>query len=166
MRKGILVGVALFASGMANASTVFMPTNADVNFFNVTLASGSVLAMFDDSDTGYTNPLAIPLPSKILIGGPNGSGDYTATNIANQNLTLTNNSWFILATNNNNSGWTGDAYNNCSANAGACTVTFSDGTVLAVDTQVAGPAVPIPSALWLFGSGLLGVVGIARRKAA
>ena len=27
-------------------------------------------------------------------------------------------------------------------------------------------AVPIPSALWLFGSGLLGLVGIARRKKA
>ncbi len=28
------------------------------------------------------------------------------------------------------------------------------------------PAVPVPAAVWLFGSGLLGLVGIARRKAA
>lgn len=166
MEKGILLSVALFASSMANASTIFMPTNADVNFFNLTLANGSDLAMFDDSDTGYTNPLAVPLPSKVVIGGPNGSGDYTATNIASQNLTLTNNNWFILATNHNNSGWSGDIFSSCSANAGACTVIFGDGSVLAVDTQVAGPAVPIPSALWLFGSGLLGVAGIARRKEA
>jgi hypothetical protein len=27
-------------------------------------------------------------------------------------------------------------------------------------------AVPIPAAVWLFGSGLLGLIGIARRKAA
>jgi hypothetical protein len=27
-------------------------------------------------------------------------------------------------------------------------------------------AVPIPAALWLFGSGLLGLVGMAKRKAA
>ncbi len=28
------------------------------------------------------------------------------------------------------------------------------------------PAVPIPAAAWLFGSGLLGLIGIARRRAA
>lgn len=28
------------------------------------------------------------------------------------------------------------------------------------------PAVPVPAAVWLFGSGLLGLVGVARRKAA
>jgi hypothetical protein len=27
-------------------------------------------------------------------------------------------------------------------------------------------AIPIPSAIWLFGSGLLGLIGIARRKRA
>jgi hypothetical protein len=100
------------------------------------------------------------------IGSPNGSGDYTATRIVNQNLTLTNNSWFILARNNNNSGWSGDVFKNCSADAGACTVIFRDGSVLVVDTQVAGTAVPLPSAFWLCGAGLPGVVGTARRNAA
>lgn len=28
----------------------------------------------------------------------------------------------------------------------------------------AGPVVPVPAAVWLFGSGLLGLVGVARRK--
>ena len=28
------------------------------------------------------------------------------------------------------------------------------------------PAVPVPAAVWLFGSGLIGLVGVARRKAA
>ncbi len=31
-------------------------------------------------------------------------------------------------------------------------------------TNVTAPAVPIPAAVWLFGSGLLGLVGVARRK--
>jgi hypothetical protein len=33
-----------------------------------------------------------------------------------------------------------------------------------LDGYVAGPVVPVPAAVWLFGSGLLGLVGIARRK--
>lgn len=160
--KQYLLGIALAVCGTANAATVFMPTNADVNFFNLTLASGSVLAMFDNSDTGFTNPLAIPLPSKVVIGGPDVSGDFTATNILSQSLTLTGNNWFILATNNNNAGWTADVASGCSAQSGACTVLFADGTVLSVDTQVA--AVPVPAAMWLFGSGLLGLAGIVRKK--
>jgi hypothetical protein len=33
-------------------------------------------------------------------------------------------------------------------------------------TIIAAPAVPIPAAVWLFGSGLLGLIGMARRKKA
>jgi hypothetical protein len=33
-----------------------------------------------------------------------------------------------------------------------------------LDGFVAPPAVPVPAAVWLFGSGLLGLVGVARRK--
>ena len=29
-----------------------------------------------------------------------------------------------------------------------------------------GDVIPIPAAVWLFGSGLLGLVGVARRKSA
>ncbi|MGB5716088.1 MAG: VPLPA-CTERM sorting domain-containing protein [Gammaproteobacteria bacterium] len=32
--------------------------------------------------------------------------------------------------------------------------------------QFVVPGVPLPAAFWLFGSGLLGLVGIARRKKA
>ena len=33
-----------------------------------------------------------------------------------------------------------------------------------VATQITPAPVPIPAAVWLFGSGLLGLVGVARRK--
>lgn len=33
-------------------------------------------------------------------------------------------------------------------------------------SETPGPVVPIPAAVWLFGSGLLGLVGVARRKKA
>ena len=35
-----------------------------------------------------------------------------------------------------------------------------------IDQEAPPPAVPVPAAVWLFGSGLLGLVGIARRKKA
>jgi len=43
-------------------------------------------------------------------------------------------------------------------------ISFGDvtGQVLGVDLA---PVVPVPAAVWLFGSGLIGLVGIARRKA-
>jgi hypothetical protein len=43
-------------------------------------------------------------------------------------------------------------------------VAFTSDQVLSGD--VVNQPVPIPPALWLFGSGLLGLVGIARRKKA
>jgi len=48
-------------------------------------------------------------------------------------------------------------------------VTGNDVTGLAVTSAgrvlSAAPAVPVPAAVWLFGSGLLGLVGVARRRA-
>ena len=40
------------------------------------------------------------------------------------------------------------------------------GNVSAFRAELVGTVVPIPAAVWLFGSGLLGLVGFARRKAA
>ena len=39
-----------------------------------------------------------------------------------------------------------------------------DGFRIQSVTYSAAPEVPIPSAVWLFGSGLIGLIGIARRK--
>jgi hypothetical protein len=42
------------------------------------------------------------------------------------------------------------------------TIESVNGTV--VSTDIVNTAVPVPATVWLFGSGLLGLVGIARRK--
>jgi hypothetical protein len=42
----------------------------------------------------------------------------------------------------------------------ATTIGLSDGVALVRDIS----AVPVPAAVWLFGSGLIGLVGLARRK--
>ena len=44
-------------------------------------------------------------------------------------------------------------------------ITYAGGTGNDIVLNVVSSAVPIPPAVWLFGSGLLGLVGIARRKA-
>lgn len=42
-------------------------------------------------------------------------------------------------------------------------LSFSDDTFIDV-VEVPGAVVPVPAAVWLFGSGLMGLVGLARRK--
>ena len=65
--------------------------------------------------------------------------------------------------------WTGSVVNY--GNVGAAWAAF-DGTPytekfnITVNGTAAAPAVPVPAAVWLFGSGLLGLVGVARRKKA
>jgi len=39
-------------------------------------------------------------------------------------------------------------------------------TLTAAGTLMTGAAVPLPAAVWLFGSGLLGLIGVGRRRAA
>ena len=44
--------------------------------------------------------------------------------------------------------------------------TYEGGTVFIDDVNLEVAAVPVPAAVWLFGSGLLGLIGVARRKKA
>ena len=155
---------AFLVSGTVNASTIFAPTDGDVNFLFSTLTPGTQLAMFDDSDTSFAGSnLAIPVPQTVdfTSGGIN-AGDFTATNEALATLNLTGSDWFRLAISTDaGTSWSGDT-SIIFLGANSYTVNFSDGSVLEVDVKV----IPVPAAVWLFGSGLLGLVGITRRKKA
>jgi len=50
----------------------------------------------------------------------------------------------------------------CGANANCVSDVYFDNVSVTADVS----AVPVPAAVWLFGSGLLGLVGVARRKKA
>jgi len=155
----------LTVASSVNAATVFVPTDGDVNFLFNTFNTGTILAMFDDSDASYTgSKLLIPLPEIIAIasGGLN-LGDFTATNEGSSTLNLTGSDQFRLAISTDNGlSWSGDI-STSPAGTNALNVTFSDGTVLSVDINVA-TVVPAPAAVWLFGSGLLGLVGVSRSR--
>jgi hypothetical protein len=59
-----------------------------------------------------------------------------------------------------------NAYNQCTTNESvfiALSKSFNYSTKYS-SSGIALTSVPIPAAAWLFGSGLLGLVGIARRK--
>lgn len=106
--------------------------------------------------------------------------DYTVTNNAwisgdtpansNNELLLTGNDNFRLALRRGIStdpdfiAW-GEADSVvCSSATQSCTASWNFGTTqLVVDVDVV-TAVPVPAALWLFGSGLLGLAGIAYRR--
>ena len=49
-------------------------------------------------------------------------------------------------------------------NAGAKFDSYSVGPTMITLEYEYIPAVPVPSAVWLFGSGLIGLIGLARRK--
>jgi hypothetical protein len=98
--------------------------------------------------------------------------------VAGQSITTTHNSNYSLFQNIQIDGyhWTGNEYDFSDAwgfyfglgGQNYDMKTYSDYYAWAVrDGDVAGmSAVPIPAAFWLFGSGLLGLIGVARRRAA
>jgi len=188
--KGLLTGIVLTACGSANA-VVFSPTNQNVNFFNVTISGSGLieLAMFDDSafdSTGFLGGdwlninIAPPDNGDVVDFTPgigqnsnytvtNNDFDVNPSNVFNQ-LTLTDNDHFRLAARRGIPGdtdfipWSEASDFLCTPGTESCTMTWNlQGTVLGVDMQVATP-IPVPPAVWLFGSGLLGLVGIARRR--
>jgi hypothetical protein len=75
-------------------------------------------------------------------------------------LTLTGSDQFILGiSTDSGASWSGDT-SVTPLGANSYTVTFTDGSVLEIDVRI----VPVPAGVWLFGSGLLGLIGISRRK--
>ena len=164
--RNILIAFALLASGTVNASTVLSATDGDVNFLFAPLPAGVTLYMFNDDDNNNFaaagSSLLVPIPSVVGISGPQ-SGDWLASN-SNGNLTLTSDPNFVMAvwdTNMFGGTWVGDSNPLWYGNGNAVQLTFmTSGGALVVDVQ----PIPVPAAVWLFGSGLLGMVGIARRR--
>ena len=167
------------ASAVTIGPTVWAPTNEDVDFIQLDLmgltTNGGMLAMFDEADFGG---------DALVIGAGGGHVTFTASgsnwiaqvfdvnNVSDGNtITLLGDNHFVLGMNWGLGYFPDDGNPIAISSPDTYLITFDgvalperlvDGSTLVVDVKV----VPVPAAVWLFGSGLIGLVGVARRKRA
>ena len=166
--KLISIVAGMSMSAMVSAVTIFTPTDGDVNTFDVSGFLGNIgpdFAIFaNEGELGGTNRLDLDDFDVVEFDeGP--LGNWTATNLNGDELDLGNAPRFIFAVSDGNDWIGGDAINYIVGplpNATFVSFGTDEPQLAAVDLT----AVPVPAAVWLFGSGLLGLVGVARRKSA
>jgi len=172
------VAALMLVSSIASA-TVWHPTNEDADFIQFDVGpyttNGGDLVMFDDSDFGG-NALVIGEAGGQVEFTDNMDGSWNAEVIfadmsSGGSITLSVDDSFVL-------GMTWDGGLTYYGESNATLVSAPDdyriafqgqqvtgapvvGRTLAIDIA----PVPVPAAAWLFGSGLLGLVGFARRRA-
>ena len=163
-RMGLAL-VGIFLVGQANASMYVLSGDMDVfqattNPANVGNGTGTIAGDYDDMTNSLNYSITwmdltstvtnmhfhvaqVGVPGGVDLGIPSpwsspqvGSAILTAT----QETNLLSGNWYV----------------------NVHTTNFGGGEIRG---QVIVNRVPIPAAVWLFGSGLLGLVGVARRKA-
>ena len=163
--------LGIFAVPVAHAATVvWVPTDGDVNFVAATVTdpANDKFAMFDvaDFDSLMSSPLYLAITGDVVpIVGPVG-GNYTATNLNMDSITLYDDNEFVLALYDGSS-WTEPIH--WASIGGSSTmynVTFADGSIYQIDVSPIVPSagIPEPLSVLLVGSAVGGLVVIRRRS--
>lgn len=179
MKKLMILITFLLPVFPASAVTIFELTPANTYSLSPISPDGDPVVPTSNQFAffAYTN-------SNDLTGGPALFVDYgdvigvsvvdgvsTISNL-DSSLSITANGIVLATRSGSGSWWFGDEVGAGPAESGLFYFRFSDGASLFVDPIYATlnispvSAVPVPAAVWLFGSGLIGLAGIARRKKA
>lgn len=162
---------ALAASAANAATTTWTPADGDVNFlFSATgIGDENLYAIFDvaDFDGLKTAALILEEPADTIDFVANGANfDLSGTATPVNTTTLFGSNHFVIATSGDNGvTWT-DATSlikEVGVNTNIYNIEFATGTIMSIDAIP--HVVPVPAAVWLFGSGLIGLVGVSRRRA-
>jgi len=184
MKKAIYTALAvmgLFASTLSNAATVAIDFNSltastitstattELNSFTTLssdgeieignpLFSGSTLTIlgFGSGDAIFTFDASVAVTS-ITLGG---ISNNAAVDITTFDLSGAEQDFFRT-----DSGWTSATTLSNPNPIGSFSVRLLESEISSLSiTYENVAAVPVPAALWLFGSGLIGLAGIARRR--
>ncbi len=167
--------VSLFVGGCfsaaVSAATVWEPTSTDVDTTDIGWALSTWVpfpvggfAIFDDSDPtfigGEGNHLHLANLDEVRFTDL--GGNWQVENAATATMVLSGSFRFLLAEGDDANGWAGDT-GYTQTGLDSYWVEFPGGAVIqGVDMA----PVPLPAAAWLFGGGLIGLVGAARRSSA
>ncbi|MBT8120577.1 MAG: hypothetical protein KJN89_12770, partial [Gammaproteobacteria bacterium] len=143
---GLSCLIVSLVSASVNASTIFAPTDGDVNFLNstITLDANTQVAIFNVGDLGGTNHTVVlndvysASLAKFTFSGGNYSVDSKAgpSSPAFDTMTLLGTDNFILGlTKDSGINWAADT-GYTSLGGSLYNVHFTDGTILEVDVQV------------------------------
>lgn len=148
------------------ALLAWQPTDADVNYIYTT-APGYSLALFDvsDFDGSRSAPLLLNTATSADSISITASSaiDFSASSlVTNSSITLFNDNQFVLAITDGTDWFEPLSWFELAPNSNIYNINFAFASVTSID---AAPAVvPAPAAVWLFGSGLLGLFALLRRK--
>ena len=161
----VIIALGVITAQVNAALVYWEPTDGDVNFVYSSV-EGYDFGVFDvdDFDTSQSNALMLFTGAgadtvEIQASGANFSATSTVTG---NNITLFDDDQFVLAITDGIDWFEPLSWFEISPGSNIYEITFSNGLVTSIDAVPT--LVPVPAAVWLFGSGLIGLIGIARRK--
>ncbi len=159
------ISAALLSSTLylPTANAAFIPTDGSVDFLYFFGDENALLGIFDNEDTSFEGGyLSISTDDNVSFTFLD--PDYELTSYTGGSFTLTGSSAFLIAAYDGTE-WLAPTSIVCNE-LNRCSLSWSglvNELVLDIAEEESSP-VPVPASVWLFGSGLLGMTAVARRR--